>query len=240
MVLVLALSFFASAVYAILSYARLVLTEPEPFAFDVTVQFSPAEFDPWHLLNSIAGRLFDLVPVALVAHLLAREGGSMHEIGFDASRPWRDTRFGVGLAGVAILLVVGYVWAADVTGLPTRMILPVSPDAHVSVVPLLLLGSAVAAISEEVIVAGYLLLRLDQLGWGTRHALLASAVLRASYHIYQGLLWFLAMFLVGLVLGRIYQRTGRTMPLVVAHFAYDAVIFVGYLALVGRVEWIPT
>jgi membrane protease YdiL (CAAX protease family) len=36
---------------------------------------------------------------------------------------------------------------------------------------------------------------------------------------------------MGLVFGYLYQRVGRVMPLVVAHFLLDAAIFVGYSAL---------
>ena len=45
---------------------------------------------------------------------------------------------------------------------------------------------------------------------------------------------------MGLLFGRIYQRTGRTMPLVIAHATIDAVAFVGYALLAGKVSWLPT
>jgi hypothetical protein len=36
---------------------------------------------------------------------------------------------------------------------------------------------------------------------------------------------------MGLLFGYLYQRWGRVMPLVVAHFVLDAAIFIGYAAL---------
>jgi hypothetical protein len=44
---------------------------------------------------------------------------------------------------------------------------------------------------------------------------------------------------MGLVFGRLFQLRGRTAPLVVAHFLIDAVAFVGYAMLAGKVSWLP-
>jgi membrane protease YdiL (CAAX protease family) len=60
---------------------------------------------------------------------------------------------------------------------------------------------------------------------------LLSAVLRGSYHLYQGFGGFIGNFFMGLLFGYLYQRWGRVMPLVMAHFLLDATIFVGYAAL---------
>lgn len=46
---------------------------------------------------------------------------------------------------------------------------------------------AVTAVAEETLINGYLLTRLEQLGWDPRRALLLSLTLRASYHVYYGL-----------------------------------------------------
>jgi membrane protease YdiL (CAAX protease family) len=95
------------------------------------------------------------------------------------------------------------------------------------------------AVLEEVLVAGYLLLRLRQLGWGDGRALALSALLRGSYHLYQGFGGFLGNLALGLLFGRLYQRWGRVGPLVVAHTLIDTVAFVGYAVLAGHVSWLP-
>ncbi|MGH9071672.1 MAG: CPBP family intramembrane glutamic endopeptidase, partial [Acidimicrobiales bacterium] len=92
---------------------------------------------------------------------------------------------------------------------------------------------------EEVVVAGFLLHRLSQIGWGDNKALLTSAAIRGSYHLYQGFGGFAGNFVMGLIFGRIYQRYGRTAPLVIAHTLIDAVAFVGYVTLKGKVSFIP-
>ncbi|KZM68243.1 hypothetical protein AWN90_10035 [Nocardia terpenica] len=43
------------------------------------------------------------------------------------------------------------------------------------------------AVAEEVLVVAFLITRLRSLGWTENRSLLASAVLRGSYHLYQGL-----------------------------------------------------
>ena len=106
-------------------------------------------------------------------------------------------------------------------------------------IPLLLLSAAQNAVLEEVLVVGYLLHRLRQLGWSDGRALALSAVLRGSYHLYQGLGGFAGNLVMGLVFGRLYQRWGRIGPLVVAHTLIDAVTFVGYVYLAGHVAWLP-
>jgi membrane protease YdiL (CAAX protease family) len=100
---------------------------------------------------------------------------------------------------------------------------------------LIVATSLVAAVSEELIVNAYLLRRLQQIGWGSNVALLASVLLRGTYHLYQGVGGFVANVVGGAIAGRIFQRTGRVMPLVVAHFVFDLTVTAGYLALHGRV-----
>ena len=59
-------------------------------------------------------------------------------------------------------------------------------------------------------------------------ALCASAVLRGSYHLYQGVSAGFGNVAMGLIFGYFYHRTGRIWPLVAAHFVIDAVAFLGY------------
>lgn len=194
---------------------------------------------PWaDLVLQLLGLATGLVPVLLVAHLLARSGESLGSLGWDLTRPREDGVRGVALAallggsGLVFYLAVHAV-GADLT---------VVPEALPAVWwrPLvLLLSAAQNAVLEEVLVAGYLLHRLRQLGWRDGRALAVSAVLRGSYHLYQGPGGFVGNVVMGLLFGRLYQRWGRVAPLVVAHALIDAVAFLGYAALAGHVGWLP-
>ena len=86
-------------------------------------------------------------------------------------------------------------------------------------IPVLVLAAAENALLEEVLVAGYLVHRLGQLGWSPWKAVGASAILRGSYHLYQGLGGFVGNAVMGLLFARLYQRWGRVMPHV--HRAHD-------------------
>ena len=105
--------------------------------------------------------------------------------------------------------------------------------------PVLMLAAAANAWAEEVIMIGWLLTRLRQLGWSENRSLVAAAVLRGSYHLYQGLGGFVGNLVMGCVFGRVWQRHGRLWCLVGAHTLIDVVAFVGYGLLRGTVSWLP-
>jgi membrane protease YdiL (CAAX protease family) len=107
-------------------------------------------------------------------------------------------------------------------------------------IPVLILSAVQNAVLEEVIVVGYLLRRLGQLDWTPIAALAASAVLRGSYHLYQGIGGLLGNMAMGVVFVLLYRRWGRVGPLVAAHSLIDIVAFVGYALLAGKVGWLPT
>ena len=65
-------------------------------------------------------------------------------------------------------------------------------------------------------------------------------MLRGSYHLYQGLGGFVGNAIMGVIFGRLYQRWGRAMPMLIAHTLIDAVAFIGYAELAGHVSWLPT
>jgi membrane protease YdiL (CAAX protease family) len=179
-----------------------------------------------------------LVPVLLVLHFLGRSGESAASIGLDGRQPLADLGWGASLAAVVGGVGLGVYVAAVELGV-NRSVVPVPPLGHWWTIPILLLGAARSGLLEEVIVCGYLLRRLDQLGWSSRRALWASALLRGAYHLYQGYGGFVGNVVLGLFFGRVYQRRGRTTPLVIAHFLIDAVAGLGYLALRGKVSWLP-
>ena len=106
--------------------------------------------------------------------------------------------------------------------------MPTNLAAHWWTVPVLLLSALRAGLTEEVIVVGYLFARLRDLGWGTWLILLSAALLRGTYHLYQGFGGFVGNAVMGLVFGWLYMRWGRVLPFVIAHFLMDAAIFVGY------------
>jgi membrane protease YdiL (CAAX protease family) len=179
-----------------------------------------------------------LVPVLLALHFLGRSRESAASIGLDGRQPLADLGWGAALAAVVGAVGLGVYVVAVELGV-NRSVVPVPPLGHWWTILVLLLGAARSGLLEEVIVCGYLLRRLDQLGWSRGRALWASALLRGAYHLYQGYGGFAGNVVLGLFFGKVYQRRGRTMPLVIAHFLIDAAAGLGYLALRGKVSWLP-
>lgn len=237
---VLALSLGASAVYAVISFTG-ALTAPGSLADQSASLVAPrAEAErPWlDLSRQTASLVFAFAPVALVLFLLHRTRESAATIGFDVRRPGPDLLGGaalaaaIGLGGLVVYLVS---WRLGLT----VTVSPSSLEPHWWQYPVLVLQAVKNGVLEEVIVVGYLLLRLDQLGWSPVRAILFSSVLRATYHLYQGVGMFFGNLVMGLVFCWAYKRWGRVMPLVVAHSLIDIVAFAGSVALIGKVDWLP-
>jgi membrane protease YdiL (CAAX protease family) len=198
---------------------------------------------PGHPWIDLLFQLFDLsvgvVPVLLALHFLMRSGESGHDIGLDAREPRRDLLRGATLAAVVGGAGLGFYLLAHASGANLTVVAEDLPTVWWRY-PVLVLSAAQNGILEEVVVAGYLLHRLRQLGWSDGRALTLSALLRGSYHLYQGLGGFAGNAIMGVIFGRLYQRWGRTAPLFIAHTLMDTVAFVGYALLVGKVSWLPT
>jgi membrane protease YdiL (CAAX protease family) len=226
--IVLGLSLGQSAVYSVISLTA-KLTAGRPLAQQTsTLNASRATREYVDLAYQIAGIVFTLVPVALALWLLSAGGRSaIRRLGLDASQPWRDLAFGALLAGVIGLPGLGLYAIGRALDITTTIV-PAALNAHWWTVPILVLSALKNAVLEEVVAVGYLMTRLDDLGWPAWARTGVSAVLRGSYHLYQGFGPFLGNVVMGIVFAEWFRRKRRVMPLVVAHTVLDIVAFVGY------------
>jgi membrane protease YdiL (CAAX protease family) len=156
----------------------------------------------------------------------SREG--LAGIGLDRRRPRRDVLSGLALFGVVGLAGIGVYLGAVALGL-NRFVIPVPPTGHWWTLPVLVLNAAEAALVEEVIVLAYLVTRLRQLSLMPAAAAGVSALLRGTYHLYQGWGGFAGNFAMGLLFGWLFTRTRRAWPFVVAHLLLDVGAGVGFL-----------
>jgi membrane protease YdiL (CAAX protease family) len=195
---------------------------------------------PWlDLALQLVGLATGVVPVFLVVHFLHRSGERTATIGIDATQQRLDAIRGACLAAVVGGAGLGLYLIAHASG-ANLTVVPEDLPAVWWRVPVLLLSALQNATLEEVLVAGFLLHRLKQLGWSDNRSLALSALIRGSYHLYQGVGGFVGNAVMGLIFGRLYQRWGRVTPLLIAHFLMDAVAFIGYAELAGHVGWLPT
>jgi len=160
----------------------------------------------------------------LVAYVLMRSGESFRDIGLTRDRLGANLVMAVGLTLLLFLcagIVVASMRALGVHSISTRnRLLERWPYE-----PAVLVESIRTALVEEVIVCGYLLHRLRQLGWSDRKALTASMVVRSSYHVYGGVPLVAFTIVFGFVMGRFYQRSRRLTAIVATHALYDATLF---------------
>lgn len=237
--LVLGVSLGASAIWSLL---RIVdrLTRAESLSRQTAAMNSSVTPDrPWlDLTYQLVGIALALVPVVLALHLLRRDDpDEPHTMGFDLRRPVTDLVRGAGLAALIGLPGLALYAAAKALDLNTTVAAANLAGAWWTI-PVLVLAAAQNAVLEEVVMVGYLFRRWGQAGWGTWRVIVTSALIRGSYHLYQGFGGFVGNVVMGLVFGWLYTRTRRVMPLVVAHTVLDVVAFVGYALLKDHLSWL--
>jgi membrane protease YdiL (CAAX protease family) len=237
-IVVFAVSLGASGVNALLSLVGSLLQRKSLSSQQALLVGSLAPNHWFDLVLQLVSIAEALAPVALVLYLMYRSGEPPSVIGLDASQPWRDLLRGALVAAVIGGAGLGLYIAAFNLGMSLNIV-PESLPAVWWRIPVLLLSAAHNGILEEILVIGYLLHRLDQLGWTPWKAIVTAAVVRGSYHLYQGFGAFIGNAVMGLIFGVLYRRWGRVTPLIIAHSLIDAVTFVGYAALVGKVSWLP-
>ena len=186
---------------------------------------------PGHQLVTLVLGIVGYVPLAalvpLALYLLTRTGQPPSSIGLS----WRpsfaeDIWPGLGLAAASF-------------GTEFALLIPLAPvlehgsrlsnQVQIGHVPhyYVLWGLVITlttSVTEEVLVNGYLITRLQQLDWTPRAALLLSLALRTSYHVYYGV-GFLLTIPFGYFVTRSFQKHRRLNRSIAAHVLFDGVLF---------------
>lgn len=152
---------------------------------------------------------------------------------------WRPKAILEGAGLAALIGIPGLVFYLSAVhfGFSKQVVPSTLDDAWWEII-VLLTWSAANAFSEEIVVVMWLITRLQQLRIPPWVALLLSAVLRGSYHLYQGWSAGLGNIIMGLIFGTYYLKTRRVWPLILGHFLIDAVAFVGYSLLRGHLSFL--
>jgi uncharacterized protein len=224
LLLVLGVSLGQSAVWSIVSLADALTRAP---LNQQTQTLNPQQSDRalFDLIEQLLSIAFPLVPVLLALYLMGP--GVLRRIGLDGRRPGFDVGMGALLAVCIGVPGLGLYFGAVALNLNVNISTSgIGPQWYA--VPVLILSALRAALQEEVIVVAFLADRLGLKGWRFGAILAASALLRGSYHLYQGFGGFVGNAIMGVVFVLVYRRWGRLAPLVVAHLILDVVSFVGY------------
>jgi membrane protease YdiL (CAAX protease family) len=238
-VAVLGVSLGASGLYALVDFIGSLTAKQSLSKQTATLNGSLAPGRPLlDLFLQLLNITLSLAPVLLVFYLVARSGERPSSIGVDVKQPGRDLARGavlaalIGGSGLLLYLVAYHI------GVELNVVAESLPDIWWRI-PVLLLSAFQNAALEEVVVLGYLISRLERLGVRPSLAIGISAVIRGSYHLYQGAGGFIGNAVMGVIFGVLYRRWGRVTPMIIAHFLIDAVAFVGYALLAGHVSWLP-
>lgn len=203
------LSLAQSGVYAVVRLLDLLSRAP---LSDAQADLNVSTNDrPWFdLTYQLLGIGFGLVPVALVLLLLSRDrllrgGGGvppvLRRLGVAGGRAaWGDLGRGSLLFLVIGVGTLGVYAAGRGLGL-TAQINTDNLAAQWWTVPVLVLAAVKNGLLEEVLLMGYFRIRLHALGWSPWTVIVALAILRGSYHLYQGVGPFIGNVAMGLIFG---------------------------------------
>ena len=240
----LALSFGYAGVQSIITILRRLSQETALATQTATINRPLAEQPLFDLAYQLLGFVGELAPVALVAYLLWRTAAPhLGNLGLGrlpgrGGRWWlADTGWGVVLAAAIGIPGLAFYLFSRIIGINANVV-PTALDAYWWTVPVLVLSALRHALGEELIVVAYFFDRMRRIGVGPWATILASALLRGSYHLYQGFGGFVGNIVMGVVFGLAYLRLKRVGPLVAAHFLLDLVAFVGYSLLAPYVDWL--
>lgn len=168
--------------------------------------------------------LLPLAGAALALFSLVRSGEGWRAIGL--GRPARlEDDLGVVLPVFLVANVVAQLGVGLALGALGLRSIPTDPGAlPKGYLAILVLSSVVAGVTEEIVVLGYLVHRLEQRGWRAGWVVAVAVAVRCSYHVYYGVgvLGIAAWALASVLLYRHYRRLPA---FIVVHVLWDATLF---------------
>jgi uncharacterized protein len=173
-----------------------------------------------------AAYLTELAGALLVWYLLTRSGEGLTSLGLGG----RKLRMDLALL-LPVFIVVQYIpqtFGLHLLGwLHLQGFYPIYPtQSHAAITAMQVVAGISAGIVEEIVVLGFLVRRLEQLGLRPAWVVIIAVLVRVSYHLYYGwgavpiALWALVSVLV-------YLRIRRLLPFILCHIAWDVAIPIG-------------
>lgn len=235
--IVLLLTFGLSALSSLLSLIESELRAGGISGQRVALNESVSTIGVIDALSQLLSAVHLFAIAALAVYLLWRSEIPLSVVGIRRLRGRSEVPAGLGLAALIGLPGLGLYVAARALNINAQVVPSDLTDTWWRL-PVLLVSAVGNAAAEELLVVCWLITRLRQLGWHENRSLLAAAVLRGGYHLYQGFGGGLGNVAMGLVYGRYFQRTARIWPLVIGHATIDCVAFIGYALLRPHLGWL--
>ncbi|WP_042329941.1 CPBP family intramembrane glutamic endopeptidase [Dietzia sp. UCD-THP] len=237
LVVVLLVTFGLAGLYSVLDLASALLA-PEPLAGQTATLNPSRSTHAWldvayQLLAVLRLLAWSVLPLVLLAHT----GLGPRAVGLVRGRAGSQIAWGIALAAVIGIPGLAFYLGAVAAGINLQVAGSGLTETWWRPI-VLVLSAAGNGAAEEILVVGYLLVRLRQLGIPPAVALVGTALLRGSYHLYQGFGGGLGNLAMGIVFALWWMRTRRLWPLILAHTVLDVVAFVGYAVLAPHVAWL--
>ena len=241
--LVLGVSLGLSALASVLQWVN-VVTTPHVVVNTVTtaINTSATPDRPWlDLSYQVYNVVAKVAPAVLALFLLAQmrppARSPFAATGLDRRRPGFDVGWAFALAAIIGLPGLGVYELALRLGVNTQ-VAPGNLASNWWTIPMYVLLAFANGALEEVVMIGYLVTRWVQAGARWWVAVVASALIRGTYHLYQGWGGFFGNAAMGVILGFFFYKTKRIWPLILAHTLLDVVSFVGYALLKNHLGWL--
>jgi membrane protease YdiL (CAAX protease family) len=189
------------------------------------------------LLGGMLINLGYVLSILVVAILLKRQGSSWLDIGLARPKNWLRTvllGFGAAIVVIVMMLVVSNIAlnlpGAEVAEADMSRFNPLEGNLPLLLISVFLAWTAVA-FGEEMMYRAFLINQLgvlfqsERLRWVL--SVIFSSVIFGIVHFYQGPLGILNTFIIGLLFGVIYLRSGRNLWVtIIAHGLINTLTFV--------------
>ena len=187
----------------------------------------------------VMGPIFAVcVPLAVATAFLWIRGEQWRQLNLFRGLPWKGI-VGWTLAAILITLVLSNFVVTPVLkqlGVPptnvSALVSLIEGDLTYYLLFLFPVAWGSAAVGEELLVRGYLLHRMETLS-NTWIAVILQAFIFSLAHLYQGWMGVINIFVLALVFGIVFVRSGRSLwPLIIAHGLIDTIAIT--LIYIGR------
>ncbi len=194
-----------------------------------------------NLLILIHTTLADFLCIGLVIYFVQHRGGQWQDLGFKGGPVGREIRLGL-TAYLAILPLFLFVLILLVVGAqlfnyepPPHALVEVFLEEEARAPGLIAYSIFLACIAgpifEEIFFRGFCYPAFKK-RWGAGRALVLSAAFFGLIH--QNIFAFVPIFVLGMILGYLYEKTGSLVPSIVLHIVHNSV-FIGYFFLAKEV-----
>ena len=158
---------------------------------------------------------------------------ALRPFGITWEKAGRDTLLGLA-AGIGLFLLeraITISTGVQISGVVHAESLSLGSERWLAIVVSGLIAVLLNSAAEELVMRGYLIVRIRQLTGSAILAVVVPAILFGGYHIYQGVYGAAMATIIGLVLGYWFLRTGRLLGPVVAHSCINLAYMVCELVL---------